>query len=791
MMIPRPLSSPTSFPWRGHGKLVYQGALIGFDEAGQPIYLSDSQRKLHTYILGVSGSGKTMMVSCIVAQDLLRGAGVVYFDMIGTGVPYVRRVLAHANLSAMARERTPYPALNQRLRREREAFFGRISIIEFGETSETGEEYRFNPFEPTPELSTAELAGDFAKCIERMQDGKLSEMRSLALNITSIAAILIETGEATVADMVAFCLADPETLQGYLRDLQRLRAEGKLHVPVREDLAFRYLSGFFAMTSGRERRELMASTLRVIALLLNDPVTSRFLSSIRGNLPLGEIASGRRSGLMGLQPGTPHRQIGIGNMVMGRLVALAMRRRSEDVQSGKVPLIHLVGDEIQRIWSNEFPSDIAVLRNKGVAVMIAHQSGNQPPFHTLEGRAALESVRDNCSTHIILRAGLKDAQELAPELFQPRGEMIRRQTLEVTRSAGTSSASSRTHSSARNQTRSKTSGRSANATQSVSAGQTASVTKTTGAQRTRTLGSSRSHTQGQTLGDSVSDGWSQSQGHTTSRSSARGLAIGEATSESQSQSQSEGTNWSAHQGTGMVQGMRHEELGNALALTNLSHADSSGHGEGGSIQRGSSSATGLSRSRASSHTEGSAQGDSSSQSRSGTQGRSRSVSQSQGSSDSESRAEGQTQSQSRGDSRSRSVGHSVGHAMSQGEGQAEGWTQGQAKAETQGASQSMSEREVIEYYSVEEETTIRAYEVMDAPNRTAFVLSRGNGPAVRMRTPDMPLEPVTALGRLDGLVDLNRLTTPAPVLEEPVSSLFERIKALRMARAALGKEGGS
>lgn len=780
-MVIRPLTQLPSFPWPRSGKLIYQGALIGFDERGHPIFLTDAQRRLHTYVLGVSGSGKTMMLSGITFQDIMRGAGVISLDMIGTGVPYVARLLAEANLNAMVRERTSLAALNQRLRREREAFFRRIVIVEFGE--ESGQDYRFNPFEPIPELSTAELAGDFAKCIERMQDGKLSEMRSLALNVSSIASVLIETGEATVHDMVAFCLADPETLQGYLYDLKRLRAEGKLRVPVREDLATRYLSGFFAMTTGRERRELMASTLRAIALLLNDPVAARFLSSIRGNLPLREAVAEGRPLLVSLPPRNPHTQTAIGNLILGRVVALAMRRRTEDVQSGKAPLIHLVGDEIQRVWSNEFPADLAVLRNKGAAVMAAHQSGSQPPFNAPEGRAALESVRDNCSTHIILRAGLKDAQELAPELFQPRGHMIKRQTLEVTRSSGASSASTQTHSSARSRTRSESSGRSESSTRSASLGQTQSRTETTGTQHTSSRGSGHSQSRGQSLGESSSDGWSHSQGHTTSHSSSRGLAIGEATSESQSQSRSQGSSWSDHKGAGLVHGLRQEDLGSALALTSLSHADSSGRSDGGSVQHGDSTATGLSHSRASSHTEGTSHADSVSQARSGMQGRSRSSSQNEGSSTSESQSEGQSQSQSQGESHSRSVGHSEGHGTSQSEGQAEGWTRGQAKAEMQGASQSTSEREVIEHYSIDEECAVRAYELMDAPGRTAFVLQRGSGPAVRMQTPDMPLEPITAVGRLDGAADLNQLIAPAPPPEEPVSSLFERIKAIRIARA--------
>ncbi|MCA9687081.1 MAG: hypothetical protein KC457_33255, partial [Myxococcales bacterium] len=386
-----------------------------------------------------------------------------------------------------------YPALNRARRQEREAFFSRPTVIDFGDP---GFPHRLNPLEPAAWLSTAEQAEAFAASIERMLGGKLSEMRALHLLLVALASVLIDTGGATVADMAELAMLPTDSLQEFLRRAERTRAEGRLGVPVRPDLARLYMGRFFAQTSGRERREQCASTLRALAILLSDPVASRFLSSPTGNVDLRATMDEGRPLLVSLPPDNLHTQAGISSLLLSRISALAMRRSSEDAAAGRVPQVHLTIDEFQRCFTKEMAADLAVLRNKAVSVVLAHQSSQQPGFEGLEGRTMLESVRDNCSTHIVMRTGHRDADELAGPIFQPRGLMEKLRREEVSFSSSEQFSASEQFSESQTVGRSHASGSSWSETDSRTRTRAEGSSVTVGRQTTETEAASTTKSRG-------------------------------------------------------------------------------------------------------------------------------------------------------------------------------------------------------------------------------------------------------------------------------------------------------
>lgn len=740
---------------------------MGTDPAGHPILLEDLQRCLHVYLLGKSGVGKTMLLALIVLQDLLRGASVVFFDLIGTAVPYLRLCLAASNLSGIARERGMYRALNQRLRREREAFFRRVRIVDLDRVDTPD---RFNPFQPVPGMTTAELAESFAAAIERMLGGKLSEMRALHLNLVALGAVLIDTGGATVADMVELCCAGEETLRNYLRLLERKKAAGQLRIPLRPDLVERYMSGFFAATSGRERRELCASTLRALAIILSDPVAARFLSSPVGNVDLEAVLREGKSLLINVPPQNLHTQAVISGLLLGRLSALAMRRRSEDVSAGRLPQIHVVIDEFQRCFTEELAADLAVLRNKGLSLILAHQSSNQPPFHTPEGQAMLHSVRDNCSTKALMRMGPKDAEELAGECFLPAGHLVKREVEEVTRTQGESSGNTTSLAEANSCTSTHGSSQTSSVTESSSSALSHSESEAVGHQTTRTEGRSQTTTHG----ESEASSWTTSQGET--RGSSRTHSEGQGSASSQSS----GTGQSQSSGSGRSSGSQRSQgrnVGPQFATQSLQ--TSSGTSEGLSFQESSSDSSTQSRGQSESHTSSDARGISRSSSRSQSTGRTSTQSRSESESLSQSHAEGESRTSTLGQSRSETQGHSVGTSDGESRSESEGRTRTVSEGRSRQRSEGTSVRESIEYYSVIEERIVRSYELQSLPNRSAVVLLQGNGAVTvqRLRTPDMPIAPVTRIGPIDGLADLERLIAPPPAEDAPTLNIFDRLRA--------------
>ena len=58
--------------------------VLGRDQAGRQVALSDRQLEAHALIVGASGAGKTTTLQTILAQQIARGRPVVAIDMKGS-----------------------------------------------------------------------------------------------------------------------------------------------------------------------------------------------------------------------------------------------------------------------------------------------------------------------------------------------------------------------------------------------------------------------------------------------------------------------------------------------------------------------------------------------------------------------------------------------------------------------------------------------------------------------------------------------------------------------------------
>jgi hypothetical protein len=60
--------------------------LIGHDEAGQPVIIGDEERQSGLYVLGKSGTGKSTLLTTMIAQDIANGHGVFFLDPHGEAI---------------------------------------------------------------------------------------------------------------------------------------------------------------------------------------------------------------------------------------------------------------------------------------------------------------------------------------------------------------------------------------------------------------------------------------------------------------------------------------------------------------------------------------------------------------------------------------------------------------------------------------------------------------------------------------------------------------------------------
>lgn len=636
--------------------------------------------------------------------------------------------------------------------------------------------WRFSPFKRVRGLTSGEQAQVFCAAIERML-GSLAQMRQLALNLHSFVATAIETDVATFRD-----LADLITLGG--RDLKELvRRLEKRPEGVSPDLwlAMLYLRRTVAEAEGREKRELVASTLRAVAVILNDPTASRLFSSPTGNLELLRVLEQGHSLVLSVPPIDLNAQVAILSTVLGRLMALAMRRSSEDVRAGRVPIIYVVLDESQNAYSDELAREFATLRNRGVAMAFAHQSGDQPPYNDPAARSALESIRDNCSTRIYLRIGRKDAEDLAAEAFMPKGHMVKLVEDQISTTVGTSatvtSGTSTTESAGQTWTRvaTWTQGKSGSLgwtlTASTTEGEQMTLTDGRASSTGSTTSTARSSTLGRTDTKAISNAYTESVAWTHTR--ARALSLGS--------SESRGGGTSESETIGQSLGLENGETGVALMLARENLARSSNRGSSNSWNETLSQTASQSEADGLSESEGFAESTTNTTGNSHSTGQTSTRSNSQSQTTSASKARGRSSSTAHGESCSQMTGSSatVGGSQSEGDTTSRSTAKSNSTAEGRSNSETRSTRTVR--YTVQEETLLMAQVLQSLPNREVVMTMPSDQGMVRVqfRTEEMPIDPLVRLGTMDGLADLERLTKPAPAEPESTLPLLERVRAMQ------------
>jgi hypothetical protein len=339
--------------------------------------IRDEDRKVHFYVVGASGTGKSKFLEFLIRQDIQKGNGFGVIDPHGDLVEDVKGYLA--------------------LRLSKEELEERVVLID-----PTDERYTvaFNPLEKLEGVSSAEIAAELVEAFKKIwADAWGARMEDLLRN-TLIA--LIEA-ELTLDNLPRFLIDD---------DFRENVLERVTH-----PIAKKYFQRFNALAP-RTREEWMESTLNKVNAFLSDDRIREIFSYQKSSFNLREIMDKRKILLIKLDRGRLKENGDLLGSLLMTKIRMAAFSRSDIPKEKRVPF-YLYIDEFQNFATEEFIETLSEARKYGLVLIMAHQNLSQLP------KQLQDSILTNCGIQCYFRVCRRDAEILAKEAFETTGMEVK------------------------------------------------------------------------------------------------------------------------------------------------------------------------------------------------------------------------------------------------------------------------------------------------------------------------------------------------------------------------------
>ena len=750
--------------------------------------MPDDYRDRHVLVRGMTGSGKTGWLNGIIMQDIINGYhSVVVIDPLGASlVSTIVDFLGMLNMRFTLMSQTGRNGYDERVRHFRDFLLNRIVVIDFADIVKSNR--FFNPLKMVSGLMPDECGGQLLKTFENASGADLDTQLLRQLNLKA-AFSLVSAAGGTVLDCPRFYGLDRQGFNRFIEYLtNKAESEGQtLGLAYVRQYAEKFIAG---VDEGRERREREQSCWTALNLFLGDERVRRFISA--HNIDFDDIINGGKILLVNIPQGTDLNTLKIlGQMIVDR-VRLTCERRTKEQRKKKVSLIC---DEFHLLFGPSWAESIATVRNTGLNLIIAHQNAGQ--LQTSEyGEHLLNSMMENTSTQVFFRLGVQDSNDVAFSVFRPRGDKLRRQYVEISKSRGKAEAQSKAELLSETHGRSNSRGRNsttatANAV-SVGFGENETVTKSHADAKSegrakgknRMRSSSRNHgiaiskveSEMQTTGIGNAHAVSHADASNSSSGSSSGTSDNSGASTASFNSFNSGSNSTQHFGVDTALGAVAASSGQGYG-SNSGTSESHGTNDGAFSSQGQSTMDGFSDvdSTMKSSGKGTARGKTINSS----------VAFGEAEGESETENHGRTETDGIACSRGRNKNIGVARSKSVAEGTSKNVTETESHGtststgETHTDSESTAETEKTEYYNVNDQARVMSYELMDLSKRQAYVIMRENGEVTRIRTHDIPYEYNNVFGGVDYTADFLNKIRPKETPEIPEDTVFDRIEAER------------
>ena len=352
------------------GNIGNEGILMGINkyrDVTTNIRISDQDRLRHTYILGQTGTGKSVFLFSQALQDIYRGEGVCILDPHGKDIEEL--------LGKIPPER------------EKDVIYFRASDVE--------RPFGFNVLEAENEYQKNTIINYFIELLNKMYDpnnqGITGPQFQQAVR-SSMATCMVDP-EATLIDVVEL-IRDPEKAEKYLPK-------------VKDPDVISYWRNQIANTTAQTRSETLGYFTSKFTKFTSDTFMRNIIAQPKSSINIPKIMDQKKILLINLDKGDP--KIGeenakfLGLLLVPQVMYAALARSEKIAKGENFPPFYLYVDEFQNFATESFATILSEARKFKLGLTVANQYIAQLP-DTIKN-----AVFGNVGTSVFFRVGPEDA----------------------------------------------------------------------------------------------------------------------------------------------------------------------------------------------------------------------------------------------------------------------------------------------------------------------------------------------------------------------------------------------
>ncbi|MFA6553334.1 MAG: type IV secretion system DNA-binding domain-containing protein [Patescibacteria group bacterium] len=367
----RKAAAPVNVPKEGLllGKNVYRGVEV-------PIYIKKGDRRRHVYAIGKSGTGKSVLLSNMIIQDIQNGEGVGVVDPHGD--------LINAVLPHIPKERAD-------------------DVIIFN-PGDTENPVGLNMLEArTPEekdFAVQEMIAIFYKLFPPEMIGPMFEH-----NMRNVMLTLMEDEQ------------DPGTIVEIPRMFTDIAFQKYKLSKVKDPVVRAFWEKEMAKTSDFHKSEMLGYLISKVGRFVENAMMRNIIGQPKSGFSFDDVMNKKKILLVNLSKGTTGEVNSnlLGLIIVSKLQMSAMKRVG--IPENQRNDFYLYIDEFQNFVTDSIATILSEARKYRLDLTMAHQYISQLVRENNDTKIR-DAVFGNAGTIVAFRAGVEDAETLAKE-FEP------------------------------------------------------------------------------------------------------------------------------------------------------------------------------------------------------------------------------------------------------------------------------------------------------------------------------------------------------------------------------------